>query len=144
MKTRTVTPVNLVLTMLLGLVLAIPAAVEAGRGHHRFGHTHHHHHYYNHGHGHSHKHHRHYKKRHYKRHHYNRHNPYYGGGYNRIYSPPQQYYNRPYYNRPYYNTRPGYNYGSNVISYPPAAGYAYPPQVMLGVNTGNASFMLRY
>ena len=149
MKTRTITPVNMLLIMLIGWVLAIPAAVEASRGHHRFGHVHHHH-YYDHGPSH---HHRHYKKRHYKKHYYkrnyyNRHNPYYGG-YNRIYSPPPRYYNRPYYNRPYYNrpyynSQPAYGYGPSMISYPPAAGYGYPPNVSLGINTGNASFMLRY
>jgi len=147
MKTKILTPVNMLLMMLLGVVLAMPVAVEAGRGHHRFGHGHHKHHY---NHGYRNSHHRHYNRghrhshhRHHKRHYYNRHNQYYGG-YNRAYYPPRRYYNRPYYNQPYYNPQPGYGYGPNYINYPPAVGYGYPHHMSLGVHTGNARFMLRY
>ncbi|PTN12899.1 hypothetical protein [Nitrosomonas aestuarii] len=141
MTTKTLTPITLALMMLFGLVLAMPVAVEAGRGHHQYGHSHHH--FYNHGSGHSHHHHhnkRHYKK-HYNKKHSKRHDPYYGG-YNRNYNQP--YYNRPYYNQHNSNPQPRYSYSPNYISSPPVAGYGYPSNMTFGINTGNTSFMLRY
>ncbi len=65
-------------------------------------------------------------------HHHHNHHQHYSGGYNVIYSQPRVYYNQSYY------PQPRYNY------YPPAPVYSYPPNVMLGIDTGNASFMLRY
>ena len=117
---------NIFLTILLGLVLTLPVAAEAGRSHHRSNHTHYHYHFHD-GYGHS--HYRHHPKRHkHKRHH---------GGYNYIYNPPQYYYNQP-----YYPPQPRYGRGGNV--YPPAPIYGYPPNRMMGISTGNGSFMLRY
>ena len=52
-------------------------------------------------------------------------------GYNYIYSQPRGY------NRPYY-PQPRYNY------YYPAPVYGAPPHGMMGIDTGNASFMLRF
>jgi len=120
---------NILLTILLGLILAFPIAAEAGRGHHRSNHTHYHYHYHD-GYGHS-KYRHHSKKHKYKRRH---------GGYNRIYNPPQHYY----YNQPYYSPQPGFNYGRSHNVYPPASVYGYPPNRMIGISTGNGSFMLRY
>jgi hypothetical protein len=92
------------LALLLAFILAAPALVQAGRGHH----GHHHH-----GHGHHHGHHHHHL----------------GGGY---YAQPRGYY-RPYYPQPQYN----YNYY-------PAPVYGFPPQMMMGIGTGNTSFMIRF
>lgn len=78
-----------------------------------------------HGHGHHHNHHGHHHGHHHKHH-------YIGGGYNYIYSQPRGYY-RPYYPQPQYN----YNYY-------PAPVYGIPPQMMMGISTGDASFMLRF
>ena len=75
-----------------------------------------------HRHGHHHGHHHHHRRPHQP----------HMGGYNIIYNQPRAYYNQAYY------PQPSYNY------YPPAPVYAYPPSVMLGIDTGNASFMLRY
>jgi hypothetical protein len=119
---------NILLMILLGLILAFPIAAEAGRGHHRSNHTHYHYHYHD-GYGHS-KYRHHSKKHKYKRRH---------GGYNRIYNPPQHYYNQP-----YYSPQPGFNYGRSHNVYPPASVYGYPPNRMIGISTGNGSFMLRY
>jgi len=73
-----------------------------------------------HGHGHHHGHHHHHAHRHYD------------NGYRVIYNQPRVYYNRQYY------PQPAYNY------YPAAPVYGYPGNVTFGINTGNASFMLRY
>ncbi len=62
-------------------------------------------------------------------HHAHRH---YDNGYRVIYNQPRVYYNRQYY------PQPAYNY------YPAAPAYGYPGNVTFGINTGNASFMLRY
>lgn len=78
--------------------------------------------HHRHGHGHSH-------------HHEHSHYQHYLGGYPMIYSQSRRYYNRSYYPQPRYN----YNY-----SYYPAPAYSYPPNVMMGIDTGNASFMIRY
>lgn len=139
MKTKIIKPVNLMLMLLLAAAFAMPVVVEAGRGHHRFGHSHHHpqhhpqhHHYERHGHRHAHHHHR---KHHYKR----RHHAYYGG-YNRVYNPPRRFANRR-----YYRPRPQqYGYGRHYGHYPPAPVYGYPTNGMLGIHTGNARFMVRY
>ncbi|HRB97336.1 MAG TPA: hypothetical protein PKY67_06455 [Nitrosomonas sp.] len=80
------------------------------------GHHRHGHHHHDHGHHHHHRH---------------SHQPHMGG-YNIIYNQPRAYYNQAYY------PQPSYNY------YPPVPVYAYPPSVMLGIDTGDASFMLRY
>lgn len=76
-----------------------------------------------HGHGHGHDHHRH-------GHHHQKHHNHFKG-YNYIYSQPRGY------NRPYY-PQPRYNY------YYPAPVYGAPPHGMMGIDTGNASFMLRF
>jgi len=65
-------------------------------------------------------------------HHHKHHN--HSNGYTYIYSQPRGY-NQPYYSQPRYN----YNY-----NYYPAPVYAPPPHMMMGINTGNASFMLRF
>ena len=78
----------------------------------------HHHHKHHHGHHHRHHHHDH--------HHYNHVDAY-------LYSQPRGYYQQ-YYPQPQYN----YSY------YPPAQVYAMPPQMMMGINTGNMDFMLRF
>lgn len=74
-------------------------------------------------HGHGHGHHRH------GLHHQKNHN--HLNGYNYIYSQPRGY------NRPYY-PQPRYNY------YYPAPVYGTPSHGMMGIDTGNASFMLRF
>lgn len=81
------------------------------------------HHRHGHGHGHSHHHHKHSHQHHLS-------------GYNMIHNQPRGYYNRHYYLQPRYSNN--YNY------YPAAPAYGYPPNVMVGINAGNASFMLRY
>lgn len=73
------------------------------------------------GHGHHHQH----------SHHQHSHHQHHLGGYNMIYSQPRGYYNQAYYPQPRYN-------------YYATPAYGYPPSVMMGINTGNASFMLRY
>ncbi len=130
MKAKSKTPENILLMMLLGLVLIFPVVAEAGKNHHRYGHT-----SYHNGYGHS--HHRHHTKKHkhkYKHHH---------GGYTRTYAPPQGYA----YNQPYYPPQPS-GYVSNYNVYPvvpaPAPVYGYPANRMIGISTGNGSFMLRY
>lgn len=55
-----------------------------------------------------------------------------GGGYNYIYSQPRAYY-RPYYPQPRYYPAPVYG-----------PVYGIPPQMMMGISTGDASFMLRF
>lgn len=75
------------------------------------------------GHHHGHHHHGHHHGHH---HHHHQH----AGGYGYVYSqPPQVYINQPYYAQPRYY---------------PAPVYSYPPSMFLGIDTGNASFMLRY
>lgn len=111
MKLKKIIPVNLLILLLFGLTLGVPAFVEAGRGHHRHSHHHHHHHHHD--------------------------------GYNIIYNQPRGYYNRPYYPPPQYV----YNYYPVPAPMPvpvPVPVYAYPPNVMLGIEAGNASFMIRY
>jgi len=65
-------------------------------------------------------------------HHHKHHNHF--NGYNFIYSQPRGY-NRPYYPQPRYN----YNY-----NYYPAPVYGPLPNMMMGIDTGNTSFMLRF
>lgn len=77
-----------------------------------------------HGHGHHHGH-------HHKHHHMD-------GGYNYVYSQPRGYY-RPYYPQPQYNYYPAPVYGP---VYAPV--YTIPPQMMMGISTGDAGFMLRF
>lgn len=66
------------------------------------------------------------RKHHHHGHHHHHHHH---GGYSYIYSQPPGYY-RPYYPQPQY--------------YYPAPVYAVPPQVIMGVDTGHASFMIRF
>lgn len=118
-------PINLLIVFLLGLILVIPAVVTAGKGHHR--HDDHHydnHHYDRHDHG------------------YNRHNRHSHRHYRSHNQPRGYYYNQPRYNIGY-NQYPqrGYNGYNN---YYPSQPYGYPPNVSLGINAGNTSFMLRY
>lgn len=68
---------------------------------------------------------------HHHHHHQHSHHQHHLGGYNMIYSQPRGYYNQAYYPQPRYN-------------YYATPAYGYPPSVMMGINTGNASFMLRY
>lgn len=76
-----------------------------------------------HGHGH---------RGHHHGHHHHKHHSHFNGY---VYSQPRGYY-QPYYPQPQYN----YNYSY----YPPAPVYAVPPQMMMGINTGNVDFMLRF
>lgn len=78
------------------------------------------------GRGHGHGHHRHGGHGH---HHHYHHHP---GGYNFVYTQPRVYYNQPYY------PQPRYNY------YPAVPVYGYPPNVMMGIGTGNMDFMIRF
>lgn len=120
MKTKKITLANLLLIMLFGLILGIPSVVLAGKDHHQYGHSKH---YDRHDHAYSQHHyykkHRHNKHKHARKHSH-RHNY---GGYN------------PNYNQPRYNNSP--------IAYPTPA-YGYPANLVLGIDTGNTSFMLRY
>ncbi len=116
MKANSKAPENILLMMLLGLVLVLPVAAEAGKSHHRYGHTH-----YHNDTGHS-SHHRHHSGKHKHKHKHTRHY----GGYSRVVVPPQGYYNQPYYPPQ------------------PAPVYGYPSNRMIGISTGNGSFMLRY
>lgn len=70
--------------------------------------------------------------RHHHGHHHHKHHNHFNGY---VYSQPRGYY-QPYYPQPQYN----YNYSY----YPPAPVYAVPPQMMMGINTGNMDFMLRF
>lgn len=70
--------------------------------------------------------------RHHHGHHHHKHHSHFNGY---VYSQPRGYY-QPYYPQPQYN----YNYNY----YPPAPVYAVPPQMMMGINTGNVDFMLRF
>jgi hypothetical protein len=69
---------------------------------------------------------------HHHGHHHHKHHSHFNGY---VYSQPRGYY-QPYYPQPQYN----YNYNY----YPPAPVYAVPPQMMMGINTGNVDFMLRF
>lgn len=66
----------------------------------------------------------HHRHGHHHSHHDHRHHHH--GGYNYIYSQPYGYY------------RPAYP------QYYPAPVYAVPPHMMMGINTGHASFMIRF
>lgn len=81
------------------------------------GRGHHHHH----GHGHHHHH-----------HHDHGHHHHHLGGYNFVYTQPRVYYSQPYY------PQPRYSY------YPAVPVYSYPPNVMMGIGTGNMDFMIRF
>ncbi|QOJ23997.1 MAG: hypothetical protein HRU78_10355 [Gammaproteobacteria bacterium] len=70
--------------------------------------------------------------RHHHGHHHHKHHSHFNGY---VYSQPRGYY-QPYYPQPQYS----YNYSY----YPPAPVYAVPPQMMMGINTGNVDFMLRF
>ncbi len=115
---------------LLGFLLIIPTVAVADRDHHRHDrHSYGGDHYYD-RHDRSHNNRRHYKR--HKRHNNHRHY--------RSYGQPRGYYNR----QPRYNT--GYNqYPQQAYNtYYPSQSYGYRPNVSLGINAGNTSFMLRY
>ncbi len=76
-------------------------------------------------------HHGHHRGHHHGHHHKHHHMD---GGYNYGYSQPRGYY-RPYYPQPQYNYYPAPVY---------APVYTIPPQMMMGISTGDASFMLRF
>ncbi|MBX3616930.1 hypothetical protein [Nitrosomonas sp.] len=71
---------------------------------------------------------------HHGHHHHKHHHGGYGGGYGYVYSQPPGYY------QPYY-PQPRYNYYNN---YYPAPIYTLPPQMMMGIGTGNMDFMIRF
>ncbi|SFP48208.1 hypothetical protein SAMN05216419_100429 [Nitrosomonas cryotolerans] len=129
-------PETLLMLVLAGIITAIPVTATAGRDHHR--HDHHRYDRDHHRHDHKHKH----RKRHkqHKQHKHYEYNTY-------IYqSTPQP---RPAYQQPrYINSQPRYidnrTYTNNQYSGPSPEYYGYPPNVMLGIDTGNARFMLRY
>ncbi len=117
MRTTHKTLVSLIVMALLAITLVTPTLAEAGRGHHH-GHGHHQGHRHNHQHQHGHHHHRHHMDGYY------------------IYNQPRGYYRPNYYPRP----RTHLNYYS-LPAYP---AYGFPPNVMMGIDTGGAGFMLRY
>lgn len=80
-----------------------------------------------HGHGHHHGH------RHHGHHHHGHHHHHIGSGYGYIYGQPRSYY------RPYYPQPRSYNY-----NYYPAPVYGLPPQMMMGIGSGNMDFMIRF
>ena len=141
MKTTKITPINLLLMMCLGLILGIPSVVQAGRDHHYYGHSH----YYD-RHDRAYSKHHYYKKQRHKKRHAHRHGYRNNCGHTGIYNQPRGYYNNRHYNgypQPqYYNGR-SHSYNVNPGVYP-APVYGYPANVTLGINTGDASFMLRY
>lgn len=115
MKTATKTLTSIPAALLLAITLATPTLTEAGRGHHGHRHSHHHHHDHHRHHGH-----------HHHRHHMD--------GYNGMYYQPRGY------SRSYYSTpRNSLNYYS-LPAYPVYGA----PNVMMGIDTGSAGFMLRY
>lgn len=126
MRTNIITPAKLLTGMLLSAALAIPMVAEAGRGHHR----HHHHHHHD-------------RHDHHEHHHYYGSGPGYGGyGYDR---PRHHKHKHRHIQHNHYNTR---NIYYNQPYYPPVydGGYygAAPGNFFLGINTGNARFMLGY
>ena len=127
-------PARILIVALLGFVLIIPAVAMAHSDHHRHDrHSYDDDHYYD-RHDYGYNKHRHYKR--YKRHKNHRHY--------RSYGQPRGYYNRQPRYQPRYNT--GYNqYPQQVYNtYYPSQPYGYRPNVSLGINAGNTSFMLRY
>lgn len=120
---------GILIAALLGLLLITSTAAIADRDHHRHDrHSYGGDHYYDSDRSHK-------DRRHYKRHkRHNNHRHY------RSYGQPRGYYNRQY----RYNT--GYNqYPQQVYNtYYPSQSYGYRPNVSLGINAGNTSFMLRY
>lgn len=74
-------------------------------------------------------HHGHHRGHHHHGHHHHHHHHAGGYGYYAYSQPPQVYIGQPYYTQPRYY---------------PAPVYSYPPNMFLGIDTGNASFMLRY
>lgn len=132
MKRITKNPANILIAALFGLILIAPTAAMADRDHHRHGgHNYGNNHYDRHDYGH--------ERRHYKRH--KRHNNY---RQYRNYGQPRGYYNRQPRYQPRYNA--GYNqYPQQVYNtYYPSQPYGYRPNVSLGINARNTSFMLRY
>lgn len=113
--------------ILFGLILGIPSVTQAGNDHPRYGHSMH---YDRHDHAYSQLHyykkHRRNKHKHARKH-SQRHNY---GGYNRNYNQPRG---------AYINQR----YNNNPIVYPTPT-YGYPANLVRGIDSGNASFMLRY
>ncbi len=128
-------PETLLILALTGIITVIPVTSMAGRDHHRHDHHGYDHDHYRHDHKHKHKH----RKRH-KQHKHYEYNTY-------IYqSIPQP---MPAYQQPrYINSQPRYidnrTYTNNQYLGPSPEYYGYPPNVMLGIDTGNARFMLRY
>ncbi len=126
---------KLLVVVSISFILAIPAVAHADRDHHRYDRSHH---YDRHDYAYSQRHHYKNKKKHHKRKHGHKHSHRHNyGGYNRGYNQPPRYFDN--YPQPLHNHRSSYN----RVTYP-APVYGYPPNVTLGVNTGNASFMLRY
>lgn len=76
-----------------------------------------------HGHGHH----------HHGYHHHGHHHHHISGGYNYMYSQPRSYY------RTYYPQPRSYNY-----NYYSAPVYGLPPQMMMGIGSGNMDFMIRF
>jgi len=130
-----ITLASLLLMMLFGLILGMPSVAQAEKDHHRYGHSKHYdrhdhaysqHHYYKKHNRNKHKH----ARKHSQKHNY--------GGYNHNYNQPH----RSYDNRRY-NHYPQTRYNNNPITYPTPT-YGYPANLVLGIDTGNTSFMLRY
>ena len=132
MKTIIKNSASILIVALLGFILIIPAVATASRDHHRHGgHHYDNRHYDRHDYGHD--------RRHYKRHRkHNNHRNY------RSYGQPRGYYNRQPRYQPRYNA--GYNQYPQQVNnnYYPSQPYGYRPNVSLGINAGNTSFMLRY
>ena len=134
MKSIIINSANILTIALLGFILITSTIAMADRDHHHRhgGHNYGNHHYDRHDRGYN--NHRHYKR--HKRHNNHRHY--------RNYGQPRGYYNRQPRHQPRYNA--GYNFYPQQIynTYYPSQPYGYPPNVNLGINAGNTSFMLRY
>lgn len=119
MNTTTRNLTGLALITFLAVNLAVPSLAQAGRGGHDHDHGHRHHHHHDH-----HDHHRHSR------------------GYVQIYNQSPAYI-QPQYG--YYQPAPVYVAPPPPVYIAPAPVYmAPPPRVMMGINTGNVDFMLRY
>jgi len=120
MKTKKIMLANLLLMMVLGLALGMPSMALAGKDHHRYEQSMH---YDRHDHAYS-------QHRYLKKHRRNKHK------YTHKHS---HRHNNARYNHNYGQPR----YNNSPIVYP-VPTYGYPANLVLGIDTGNASFMLRY
>jgi len=129
MRTKKMPSTNLLLVIFLGLILGAPALVQASDDHYHNGKSHH------------------YDPHNYASpqcHHYKKYRNKHRHGYGNLYQDNYDRYNRGYMQpRRHYNNyvQPGYGYSPITYATPV---YIYPPNVTLGINSGNTRFMLRY